>query len=92
MTGNQKSGTDITEEHDRNPAAPGSDAHPTGSGAATVFAGLGELRALCRAFDWAVTPLGPVAGWSQSLRTTAAYALASGFPTLVLWGSEFTGL
>ena len=37
---------------------------------AMVFAGHGEMQARCRAMDWAATPLGPVSGWSQSLRTT----------------------
>jgi PAS domain S-box-containing protein len=56
------------------------------AGAATLFAGPGEMAARCRAFDWASTPLGPVDGWSQSLRTTAAAVLASRNPMLLFWG------
>ncbi len=51
-----------------------------------LFAGPGEMRARCRALDWPATPLGPVEGWPQSLRTAVALCLASGFPMLVMWG------
>ncbi len=40
----------------------------------------------CRAFDWATSPLGPVEGWSQSLRTMTAAVLASRNPMLLFWG------
>jgi PAS domain S-box-containing protein len=56
--------------------------------AAKLFAGEGEVRALCRAKDWAATPLGPPEAWPQSLRTAAGIALGSAFPTIVLWGPE----
>jgi signal transduction histidine kinase len=56
--------------------------------AQTVFQGGGELGALCRAFDWAATPLGPVDGWPQSLRTAAQMTVAAGLPCIVLWGRE----
>src|SRR5690606_12347419 len=52
------------------------------------FAGPGEMRARCRAFDWAATPLGPVEGWPPTLRTTVELVLASGLPNVVLWGRE----
>lgn len=42
-----------------------------------LFAGPGELRARCREFDWASTPLGPVASWPQSLRTAMGLYLGS---------------
>ncbi len=53
-----------------------------------VFAGGGEMRALCRAFDWSSTPLGPVEQWSQSLRTTVTTLLASRSPMFLWWGPE----
>ena len=53
-----------------------------------LFAGPGEVRALCRGIDWAATPLGPAEGWPQSLRTAVSICLSSGFPTLVMWGPE----
>ncbi|HYH80652.1 MAG TPA: PAS domain S-box protein, partial [Longimicrobium sp.] len=61
-------------------------------GAAKLFAGQGEVRALCRAKDWAATPLGPVDTWPQSLRTAAGLALGSTFPSIVLWGPELVQL
>ena len=57
-----------------------------GDAAAELFAGPGEMRALCRAFDWAATPLGPVTGWSRSLRTTAGIVLGSRNPMFLFWG------
>ena len=57
-----------------------------------LFAGPGEMRALCRAFDWAGTPLGAVSGWSQSLRTAADIVLASRNPMFLWWGPELVQL
>jgi len=53
-----------------------------------LFAGPGEMRALCRAFDWSSTPLGPVRDWTLSLRTTVATLLASRHPMFLFWGPE----
>ncbi len=68
-------------------------AGPAGSGAARPpFEGPGEMRALCRAFDWSSTPLGPVEGWSQSLRTTADLVLGSRNPMFLWWGPDLVQL
>ncbi|HET7456467.1 MAG TPA: PAS domain-containing protein [Gemmatimonadaceae bacterium] len=56
--------------------------------ASRLFAGPGEMRALCRSFDWTSTPIGPVERWPSSLRTIAATVVAAGFPSIVLWGEE----
>ena len=53
-----------------------------------LFSGRGEMRALCRAFDWAASPLGPVTGWSQSLRAAVGIVLASRHPMFLWWGPE----
>ena len=53
---------------------------------AAPFDGPGEMRARCRALDWASTPLGPVETWPTSLRTIAAVVLAAPPPMIVLWG------
>ena len=53
-----------------------------------LFDGPGEMRALCRAFDWSTTPLGPSQSWPQSLRTTTAIVLASRNPMFLWWGPE----
>lgn len=53
-----------------------------------LFDGPGEMRELCRAFDWSATPLGPVAEWPLGLRTTAAVMMASRHPMFLWWGPE----
>ncbi len=53
-----------------------------------IFDGPGEMRALCRAFDWPATPLGPSNRWSASLRTTVGIVLASRNPMFLWWGPE----
>ena len=46
------------------------------------------MRALCRAFDWSTTALGPVATWPQSLRTIVQVILDSPMPMFLWWGPE----
>lgn len=48
----------------------------------------GELGALIRAYDWASTPLGPVAQWPGCLRTATSLLLQSPVPIVMLWGPE----
>ena len=50
--------------------------------------GGGDAGALVRAFDWATTPLGPVASWPTSLRTTVGTLLHSRHPMFMWWGPE----
>ncbi len=53
-----------------------------------LFRGPGEMRALCRAFDWSTTSLGPVEEWPLSLRTTVQTLLASRHPMFLWWGPD----
>jgi PAS domain S-box-containing protein len=46
------------------------------------------MGALIRLKNWAVTPLGAVEKWPQSLRTTVDLVLAHGFPMVALWGED----
>ena len=55
---------------------------------AFLFPGDGEMVQLCRAFDWASTPLGPVSDWPQSLCTIASTILASRHPMFLWWGPD----
>jgi PAS domain S-box-containing protein len=63
-------------------------ASPDGDAAGRLFAGPGEMRALCRGRDWAATPLGPVDRWPASLRTVAGLVLAAPGAMILLWGPE----
>lgn len=54
-----------------------------------LFEAAGTLRATYQAVDWAATPLGPVPGWSPTLRATVDVALHTRFPVALLWGPEF---
>lgn len=51
-------------------------------------AGEGPLGRAYGAVDWAATPLGPVAGWSPTLRRTVDLMLRTRFPVTLLWGPE----
>ncbi len=50
--------------------------------------GGGELGALMRDHPWERTPLGPLAGWPQSLRTATSILLRSPVPMVLLWGPD----
>ena len=54
-----------------------------------VLAGGGEAGALARSIDWPSTAIGPVEGWSQALRSTAALVLHNHSGLLLWWGPEF---
>ncbi len=60
--------------------------------AARVFPATGEMGPLCRALDWAATPLGPVEAWPQSLRTVAGLVLRQGLAMNLCWGPELIQL
>jgi PAS domain S-box len=55
---------------------------------ATIFAGPGEMCELCRNYDWASSPLGPVDTWPQSLRTVVGIVLQNRNPMFLWWGPE----
>jgi PAS domain S-box-containing protein len=50
--------------------------------------GGGALGKRIAAHDWASTPLGPIEGWPQSLRTTIGLLLRSHVPMVSLWGTD----
>ena len=52
------------------------------------LAGDQEMLRRVREFDWASTPLGPIQGWSASLRAAAAAVLHSRQPMFLWWGPE----
>jgi PAS fold len=60
--------------------------------AADWLVGGGELGALIRAKDWGATPLGPIDGWPQSLRSCVSHLLPSKAQIIVFWGGELVVL
>jgi len=52
----------------------------------TFLPGPGEMRTAIREFDWARTPAGPVAAWSNSLRNTVNLVVNSRHPMFLWWG------
>ena len=53
-----------------------------------LFAAGGAMGALMAGTDWAAGPLGPIAGWPQSLRSVLSIVLTSRQPILLWWGPE----
>jgi PAS domain S-box-containing protein len=52
------------------------------------LSGGGEMGELIRAHDWASTPLGPIHGWPQSLRSSLGIALRSPGASAIFWGPD----
>jgi PAS domain S-box-containing protein len=48
----------------------------------------GAMAERVRSFDWATTPLGDIAAWPQSLRTTVTLMLNARQPMFILWGPQ----
>ena len=57
-----------------------------------LFAGSGEMRAICRDIDWSTTPLGMVEQWPLSLRTLTAMVMAAAHPMFLWWGPAYVQL
>jgi len=63
-----------------------------GSAAIPGFLRVSALGGRIAAHDWPATPLGPIEGWPQSLKTTLALVLRSPVPMALLWGEAGTML
>jgi signal transduction histidine kinase len=64
----------------------------TRHGSFTFLAGGGEMGERCRAYDWAETPLGPVADWPQSLRSAVSILLPSKAQIVLFWGPQYVAI
>ena len=60
----------------------------SGPDALAFLAGGGEMGRRIRDIDWSATPLGPIGGWPQSLRSALSICLNSNFPIAVYWGGD----
>ena len=67
-------------------------AKSTVKGKATFPARDTKMGRLISKFDWSQTPLGPIDGWSQSLRTTVSLVLSNRFPMLLWWGKDYISI
>jgi PAS domain-containing protein len=52
------------------------------------LAGGGEMGARIRERDWSGTPLGPISGWPQSLRSALGISLRTPTASAVFWGPD----
>ena len=76
-----------------NPADPGQNSNNVNAGRNDDFlAGDSEMAAMMRTFDFSDTPLGPVSGWPQSLRSAVNICLTTHFPIVLFWGQELAVL
>jgi signal transduction histidine kinase/CheY-like chemotaxis protein len=57
---------------------------------ASFLASGGEMGALMRGHNWAVTPVGRPETWPQTLKTTVRLILTSQHPMFIWWGAELT--
>ena len=48
----------------------------------------GEMGERIRTLDWSQTPLGPIEGWPQSLKTAVGIMLGAHSPVAVFWGAD----
>ena len=66
--------------------------HKTNGTPKGLIYGKSEMAALIRAFDWGLTSLGRVEGWSEPLLASVNLMLACAFPSLVFWGPDLVQL
>jgi PAS domain S-box-containing protein len=57
-----------------------------------VFAGNGEMADLVRRHDWSRSALGPIDGWSESLKVTVNLLLAADTQIVLFCGPEFVAI
>jgi signal transduction histidine kinase len=70
--------------------APDHGAPREATNGSSIFAGAGDMAALCRANDWAATSIGCPDDWPAGLRAVAALVLAAPTPMMLLWGEDCT--
>jgi signal transduction histidine kinase/ActR/RegA family two-component response regulator len=58
----------------------------------SFLAGGGAMGERCRRMDWAKTPLGPVEGWPQNLRSAVSMLLSSKAQIVLFYGPDLVAL
>jgi signal transduction histidine kinase/chemotaxis response regulator CheB len=61
---------------------------PARRAADAMFSAGGDMGRLMSTTDWDATPLGPVDGWSPTLRSVLSMMLSHALPMNLLWGPE----
>ena len=56
----------------------------------TFLQGAGEVGDIILARDWAATGLGPIAGWTPTMRSLVAMMVRSPIPMVTMWGEQGT--
>src|SRR5215475_11262828 len=59
---------------------------------ANWLTGGGEMGRLIREMDWSRTPLGPIASWPQSLRSSVSMLLPSKAQIILFWGPSLVAI
>ena len=62
------------------------------SGTQAFLARGGQIGELMRALDWSHSPLGPPAGWSDTLKTTIGMILSAQAQIVLFWGPQMVAL
>jgi PAS domain S-box-containing protein len=68
------------------------DSLSVNSDSLSFVAGGGEMGERIRSLDWSATPLGPLGGWPQSLKTAVRIMLTSRQPIWIGWGRDLLNL
>lgn len=63
-----------------------------GGGNAGFPAGGSKLATLMRGLDWSRTPLGPISGWPEHLKSVVNLMLPATAQIVLFWGPEFVAL
>jgi PAS domain S-box-containing protein len=55
-----------------------------------IAADRNAMSAAVRAYDWAASPIGPIADWPTPLQANMATMLATAIPSFIVWGPALT--
>src|ERR1044072_6537873 len=89
---NPKSGTRATLQKKKEPATKHSSPARTNTTKNSFPSRNTTMGRLIGDYDWSDTPLGPIEGWSQTLRTTVSLLLSNRFPMLLWWGKDYISI